>query len=139
VKKHAAEVIRTMFDVPDCRAVLRLDKEVRHPERGNSSETRYFISSLDPDTVSASEFQSYILGHWEVENCLHLPKDRDFGEDEHVCGDDWGVAFCMLMNMAVSLSGLLRQGERTLKEVREKCAANPTNTAIRIGLCRETC
>jgi hypothetical protein len=29
VKKYAAEVIREMFDVPGCRAVIRLDKKVR--------------------------------------------------------------------------------------------------------------
>ena len=37
----------------------------------------------DPDVVSSKEFQDYILGHWEVENCLHLQKDREYEEDKH--------------------------------------------------------
>ena len=96
-------------------------------------ETRYYMSSLDPDEVSASQFQDYILGHWQIENCLHGQKDRFYGEDKHVCGEDWGVTFAVLTNMAVALVNLLRKGERTLKEVRERCAAMPTETAIKVG------
>ena len=29
---------------------------------------------------------------WEVENCLHMVKDRDCGEDKHGCGSEWGKA-----------------------------------------------
>ena len=29
------------------------------------------MSSLDPNMVSASQFQDLILRHWEIENCLH--------------------------------------------------------------------
>jgi len=41
-------------------------------------ETRYDMSSLDPNEVSASQFQDLILRHWGVENCLHLQKDREY-------------------------------------------------------------
>jgi len=133
VKKWAAEVIREMFDVPNCRSVIRLDKEIRHPERGGSFETRYYISSLDPDKVSASELQGYILGHWEVENCLHGQKDKEYGEDKHVCGSSWGEAWAVLTNMAVSLTNLFHQDERTLREVREKCCHDPLPTAKKLG------
>jgi len=59
-------------------------------KRGYLLKHVIYISSLDPDVVSAEEFQEIILGHLEVENCLHLIKDRDSGEDKHVCGSDWG-------------------------------------------------
>jgi hypothetical protein len=72
------------LDVPNCRSLIRLDKEIRPRGKTPSVETRYFISSLDPDKVSAREFQGYILGHWEVENCLHGTKDKEYGEDKHV-------------------------------------------------------
>jgi predicted transposase YbfD/YdcC len=87
------------------------------------------MSSLDSDVVSASEFQDYIFGHWEVENCLHLQKDKEYGEDKHVCGAAWTV----LTNMAVSLVNLLHQGERTLREVRERCGADPLSAARKLG------
>ena len=91
------------------------------------------MSSLDPDEVSAERFQELILCHWEVENCLHLQKDGDFREDKHGVRSGWGEAWTILTNMALSLSQLLHRGERTLREVRERCAANPKATAKRLG------
>jgi predicted transposase YbfD/YdcC len=135
VKKWAADRVREEFGIPGCRSLLRLDKEVRRKGELPSFETRYYMSSLDPAEVSASQFQDFILRHWEVENCLHLQKDRFYEEDKHVVkANTWGHAWTILTNIAVSLTGLLRQGERTLKEVREKCRANPTNTAKKLGL-----
>jgi len=51
VKKWAAEYVREFLDVPDCRALMCLDKEVRRKGKEPSSEMRYFISSLDPVVV----------------------------------------------------------------------------------------
>jgi hypothetical protein len=90
-------------------------------------------------SVSASEFQSYILGHWEVENCLHLQKDRYYGEEKHVVLRDWDCAWTVLTNMALSLRGLLWRGERTLKEVRERWYIDPVPTARKLGWKNETC
>jgi hypothetical protein len=112
--------------------LLRLDKEVRRKGEPPSYETRYFVSSLDPDEVPASMFQEIILRHWEVENCLHWQKDRKYEEDKHALlhgGDVWTV----LTNIAVSLTGLLRRAERTLREVAERCLADPSDTAERLG------
>jgi hypothetical protein len=55
VKKWAADVIREQFGIPDCRSLIRLDKEVRRAGQLLSCETRYFISSIDSDVISASE------------------------------------------------------------------------------------
>ena len=87
-----------------------------------------------PDVVSAKEFQAYILGHWDVENCLHLQKDRYYDEDKHVLrlpgvGDAWTI----LTSIALSLGQLLWEGERTLKEVRERCYIDPLPTARKLG------
>ena len=134
MRKWAADRIREEFGIPGCRSLLRLDKEMRRKGKSPSLETRYFISSLDPDQVSASQFQDLILRHWEVENCLHLQKDRYFEEDKHVVKSAWGQTWTVLTNIAVSLTQFLRQGERTLREVHEKCHANPKFTAKILGL-----
>lgn len=135
VKKWAAEFIREQLGIPGCRALLRLDKEVRREGELLSCETRYFVSSLDPDAVPASTFQDLILRHWEVENCLHWQKDRYFEEDKHVLGGgNLGEAWTLLTSMAVSLTRLLWRGERTLREVHEKRLADPRPTAKRLGL-----
>jgi len=85
--------------------------------------------------VTPSQFQSLILGHWEVENCLHWQKDFFYREDKHVLGrNSWGEAWTILTNIALSLAQLLQRKERTLKEVRERCHANPKKTAKKLGL-----
>jgi predicted transposase YbfD/YdcC len=133
VKKWDADLIREQYGMPGCRALLRLDKEVRRKEKLLSFETRYFVSSLDPDKVPASTFQEIILGHWEIENGLHMLKDREFSEDKHVALPEWGETWTVLTNMALSLTRLLRQGERTLREIWERCRIDPTDTAERLG------
>jgi len=133
VKKWDADLIREQYEIPGCRSLLRLDKEVRRKGQLLSFETRYFVSSLDPDEVSPATFQEIILRHWEVENCLHWQKDRNYEEDKHSF-QDGGDVWTVLTNIAVSLTGLLRRGERTLREVAERCLADPTATAERLGL-----
>jgi len=98
----------------------------------------FLRSSLDPDKVSPEQFQAYILGHWDVEP-LHWQKDRYYREDKHVLGDNVGEAWTILTNMALSLTRLLWKGERTLKEIREKCRLNPIEDAGRLGFRNETC
>jgi len=141
VKKWAAEYVREQLGVPDCRSLIRLDKEVRRRGEEPKRETHYYMSSLDPDAVSASEFQEYILRHWEIENCLHLHKDKEYREDKHACRSSWGKSWTLLTNMAVSLIRLLRNGERTLREVHERCAAEPLAIGRTLGLhhCKKTC
>ena len=116
-----------------------MDKEIRRKGKTPILSTRYYISSLDSDEVSASELQAYILGHWEVENCLHWQKDRYFDEDMHVVLRDWGEAWTVLTNMALSLGQMLWRGERTLKEVRERCYIDPVPTAKKLGWKKQTC
>ena len=129
--------MRNELNVPGCRALLRLDTEIRR-EGKVSEETRYFMSSFDPDKVSPAEFQAYILGHWEVES-LHWQKDRYYREDKHVLGDAVGKIWTVLTNMALSLTRLLWKGQRTLKEVRENCRHDPLPQARKLGLHKETC
>jgi len=139
MKDDNGEVIREMFGISGCRSLIRLDKEIRREGEEPSIEIRYYISSLDPDKVSAKDFQAYILGHWEVENCLHLQKDRYYDEDKHVCGSDGGKEWTILTNMALSLAQLLKKGERTLKEIRERCCIDPIPWTRKLEWNRETC
>jgi predicted transposase YbfD/YdcC len=134
VRKWAAEVVREQLDVPNCQSLIRLDKEIRCEGKTLSYETRYFISSLDPDKVSAKELQNYIQGHWDIENCLHGQKDKEYDEDKHVLGrNSWGEVWTVLTNIAVSLTNLFHKGERILREVSEKCCAAPLPGARKLG------
>ena len=54
-------------------------KATRKIGEKESSEMRYFISSLD---AGAKDMLTYIRTHWEVENKLHWCLDVVFREDE---------------------------------------------------------
>ena len=76
------------------------------------------------------------MRHWEIENCLHLQKDRYFEEDKHSVRRGWGEVWTVLTNVAVSLAGLLRTKEKTLCEVYERCFIDPRGVAERLGWVR---
>jgi len=53
-------------------------ESIRQTDNGVSSEKRYYISSLGPDSKKMAHA---IRSHWEVENRLHWCLDVTFGED----------------------------------------------------------
>jgi predicted transposase YbfD/YdcC len=53
-------------------------ESIRQTENDVSSEKRYYISSLEPDSKKLAHA---IRSHWEVENRLHWCLDVTFGED----------------------------------------------------------
>ena len=59
-----ADDIREILDVPDCQIVLRIDRQLT-AEDGTVvlHDTRYFISSLDPNTVSAGGLLRHVREH----------------------------------------------------------------------------
>jgi hypothetical protein len=71
-------------------------------------DSRYFITSRDPGTISASELHLFIRGHWQVENCLHFTKDRWWDEDRHYTKRP-GLAesFASLTNAALNVVRLI--------------------------------
>ncbi len=47
------------------------------------SETRYFLTSIQPAMVTAIFLLAAARGHWQVENGLFFLKDRWWDEDRH--------------------------------------------------------
>ena len=56
----------------------------------------------------------------------------------NACGDDWGEVWTVLTSMALSLAKLMKKDERTLKEIRERAAIKPSETAMKIGYRKKT-
>ena len=50
------------------RSLVRVEHEVTKPNAQPTKETRYYISSLDFNEVSAKEIAYYIREHWGIEN-----------------------------------------------------------------------
>jgi predicted transposase YbfD/YdcC len=97
--------MRTHLNFVGAQLALRVDRELRDAEGTQVLlETRYFVSSLDPDQVTPQELLKHVRGHWQVENCLHFIKDRWWDEDRHYTKRP-GLAdtLAALLNMALTL------------------------------------
>jgi predicted transposase YbfD/YdcC len=99
-----ADFVRKAWDVPNCRTLICKVREVWKDEKRLSFTRRYFVSSLDARVVSPERFLALSCGHWQVENRLHLVKDRWWDEDKHALfrpglGEIWSA----LTDLAVSL------------------------------------
>jgi len=101
-----------------------------------SSETRFFISSLDPGKITPAELLQTIRDHWQVENCLHWQKDRYWEEDKHYL--KWsGKLFTGLTNLAVSLLQLMRGSGKSIKATAEDVHFAPQEVLQRLGFLKE--
>lgn len=82
----------------------------------------------------ASELQSLIRGHWQVENCLHFIKDRWWDEDRHYTKRP-GLAesFAALTNAALSVLRLLRNPDEPLRATAESIQWAPATVLPLLG------
>jgi predicted transposase YbfD/YdcC len=121
--------------MPGCRIIMRVDREVWSPQKELlSRDTRYFLTSLDPDTVTPEDLSRLVRGHWQVENCLHLVKDRWWDEDKHYLKrPGLGTAFAMLTNAALSVRRLLRKPGDPLTKTAEEFHYSPKNALQMLG------
>lgn len=132
VKKWAADRVREELGIFGCRTLIRLDKEVRRRGERLSLETRYFISSLDPNDVKPSDFQKWIRDHWQVETSLHFVKDRWWDEDKHYLKHA-GNIFVKLTNAALSVLRLLQIPGEPLTQTAEDFHYSPRKALQTLG------
>jgi predicted transposase YbfD/YdcC len=72
------------LDFPGAQIALRVDRDVIAADGTvRSSDTRYFLTSLNPDRVTARELLAAVRAHWQIENSLFFIKDRWWDEDRH--------------------------------------------------------
>jgi predicted transposase YbfD/YdcC len=85
-----------------------------------TSETRYFISSLEMD---AQKLAHAVRAHWSVENSLHWTLDMSFREDESRMRDGYSAEnFAMMRRMALSIMKRDVHSKRSLKGRRRICS-----------------
>ena len=133
-----AEYICERLNFPHCQIVIRVDREVRSTDGEiRSHESRYFVTSIDPASVTSSGLQSYVRDHWQVENCLHFVKDRWWDEDRHYTKrPGLAEAFASLTNAALSVLRLIREAAQSLRATAETIHLNPLTALHRLGFIR---
>jgi len=115
---------------------MRVDSETWSPQNKLvSSKTRYFISSIDPDTVTDNDLNRLVRSHWQVENCLHLVKDRWWDEDKHYLKrPGLGTAFAVLLNAALSVLRWVKKTGEPLTKTAANCLHDPKKILHLIGV-----
>ena len=114
--------------------LLRVDRHTKDRRGQSTCETRYFVSSLDPEAVTPHELLKYVRGHWQIENSLHFVKDRWWDEDRH-----WnrrpGLAerLASLANAALTLLRLTGKPTVPLRARADELSWNPLRALKVIG------
>lgn len=127
--------IREHLNVPGCQIGIRVDREVRSANGELlSRESWYFITSLEPDSITPRQLRDYIRGHWQVENCLHFVKDRWWDEDRHYTKrPGLAEAFASLTNAALAVHRLIHPPGEPLRATAERIQWHPSSALPRLG------
>jgi len=129
-----ADWIREHLGIVDCRIGFRVDREVWRGKELLSRDTRYFVTSLDPERLLPVELQSLTRGHWQVENCLHHIKDRVLDEDRHsIRRDGLGPRILKIRDLGVSVLHLLRKTGDSIREIAETIHFRPKHVLQILG------
>jgi predicted transposase YbfD/YdcC len=129
-----AEFVREAWNVPNCRTVLCTIREVWKEGQLLSCEKRYFVSSLDAQVVLPERFLELVQGHWQIDNRLHLIKDRWWDDDRQVLfrpglGEIWSA----LTDLALSLLRSVGEKGKTMPRRAMQVAQKPLNYLKMLG------
>jgi hypothetical protein len=129
--------VRDQLKVPGCEILARVDYASYRPDGTvESSDSRLFITSIDPDTVTPAGLLQTIRDHWQVENCLHWQKDRYWEEDKHYL--KWsGKIYTGLTNLALSLLQLMKGDGASIRETAEDVHYEPARVLEKLGFLKE--
>ncbi len=145
-----ADWVRESLGITDCNIALRVDREVWRGTHLESCDTRYFITSLDPETVTPGELQRLTRGHWQVGciscvgkpdrrfDCLQPIKDRTLNEDCHsIRRDGLGPRLLKIRDLGVSILHLLRQSGDSVRNLAETIHFQPKRLLQTLGFIQD--
>lgn len=107
------------FEWTKIRSACRVTCE-RDIKGVTSTETRYFLSSLDSD---ATRLLGHVRNHWEVENCLHYVLDVAFDEDHARMRDGFALENTALARkMALNLVKTEKSSKDSMRVKRKRAS-----------------
>ena len=84
---------RRHADWPDLRGIVCVEgRRLDFATGKQTTQRRYYLTSLDPRTVGAGHLGKLVRGHWSIENELHWCLDVSFGDDASRVRKDHGPA-----------------------------------------------
>lgn len=124
---HAFALEALAVDFPFARSVIVVRSEVTIKKIGKTThDTRYYLSSAEPDERPPAQWQSLVRGHWAgVEIRNHWRRDALWDEDRSRTRNLSALANLALMRNA--LLALLPQhfGGTSLKHIHENLHSDP--------------
>lgn len=97
-------------------AMVVSTREIRGQQ---TTEARYYISSLDPDPQNIARA---IRGHWGIENSLHWVLDMNFNEDRNrIRNGEASENMAVLRHVAINLLKTEKSFKGSLKKKKLKC------------------
>jgi predicted transposase YbfD/YdcC len=130
VEERALHVFPTdgmAMDFPYARSVVVVrSRRTEKRTQKTTEETRYYLSSLDPEELTPAGWHGLIRGHWAgVENRNHWRRDALFGEDRSRSRNTR-----LLTNLALLRNALLRLLPRcfpgeSVPVIRERLQSKP--------------
>ncbi len=122
-----ADYVRDILNFPGCKILLRVDRDlIADDGTVEQSDTRYFLTSLDPDRVTADELLAHVRGHWQIENCQFFVKDRWWDEDRHhTRRPGLSACFAAINNAALSIHRLCSDPALPVRAAADHIAWNP--------------
>jgi predicted transposase YbfD/YdcC len=115
---------------------LRVDRDLIAADGSIvSHDSRYFVTSLDPDRVTAEDLLAHVRNHWQIENNHFFVKDRWWDEDRHSTRRP-GLAECLASLNSAALTTLqcLCQSGQPLRARADAIAWNPSLGLRLLGL-----
>jgi len=95
-----------------------------------ATDTRVFVSSLEPSALTPRQWLARIRGHWSVESANHWRRDQVWAEDrEH--GRNARRACNLALLRSALLGLLLRDGSLNLSALSQDYASHPAS-ALRL-------
>ena len=106
-------------------------QRMRQTGNGMTGETRYFISSLPPDSTRLARA---IRSHWEIENRLHWCLDVTFGEDASRVRKDYAPENLNIVRKIAMNLLRLSPVKKTLPKKRLRACLEPAFLAQVVGV-----
>ena len=80
---YLADVTGGLVNFASARSLVRVRRTVTLPDGTPvSDDSRYFVSNIDIETVSARQMMALVRSHWRCENNGHWTSDAILGEDK---------------------------------------------------------
>ena len=123
LEERICEVYDDLYQITpewrSARSVIKVSTRSKNLKTNKqSSEIRYYISSLTPETTTAKQFQNIIRSHWQIENSCHYIKDVSFHEDASTFRTNFAPQNMSILR-SIAMNLLRLNGYENLKKARK--------------------